>query len=106
MAAVATKYEPISTAANRPTSAATSCTRSGKRRVAAHSGRNVRPNAARMSVRRQPQDVADTTHRVDQARLDDVDLAAQVGDVRLDHTGLAVEVVPPDLVQDLRLGHD
>ena len=33
-----------------------------------------------------------------------VDLAAEVGDVRLDDVGLAVEVVVPDVIEDLGLG--
>src|SRR6266568_2351569 len=112
MVADATKYEPISTAASSTTSAATNCTRSGSRRAAAHTVRNGRTSTAMVivmvtrSVRREPQDVADAADGVDQPWLDHVDLAAQVGDVGLDDAGLAVEVVAPHLVQDLRLGHN
>ena len=51
----------------------------------------------------QAQHVADSPHGVDERGLDRVDLAPQVGDVRLDDVRLAVEVVVPDVVEDLRL---
>src|SRR6266540_6138148 len=53
----------------------------------------------------QPQAVADTAHGVDQRRLLEVDLFAQVTDVGLDDAGIAAEVVAPDVVDDLSLRH-
>jgi hypothetical protein len=35
-----------------------------------------------------------------------VDLAAEVPDVHLDHVGIALEVVAPDVAQQFVLGHD
>src|SRR4051794_20173235 len=48
-------------------------------------------------------DVAGTPDRVDQLGLDVVDLLAQVADVELDDVRLALEVVLPHAVEDLRL---
>src|SRR6266511_3753020 len=42
---------------------------------------------------------------MDEARLLEVDLFAQVADVVLDDAGIAAEVVAPDVVDDLRLRH-
>jgi hypothetical protein len=39
-----------------------------------------------------------------EARLDRVDLSAQIRDVGLDDTVIAAEVVLPDVIEDLRLG--
>src|SRR6476659_8737538 len=50
-------------------------------------------------LRRDPQAVPDAADRVDQRRLDAVELLAQVGDVRLDHVGVATEVVLPHVVE-------
>src|SRR6476469_9592525 len=51
-----------------------------------------------------PDGVAEAAHRLDQRRLaGPVDLLAQVADVRLDDAGIAVEVVAPDVIEDLRL---
>src|SRR3981081_534543 len=97
------RYDPVNTAASNTTSAATSCTRSGRGRPAPPRVRNGRRMVA-MSVRREPQDVADAAHGVNQPWLDHVDLAPQVGDVGLDDACLAVEGVAPHLIQDLRLG--
>src|SRR3954452_1213070 len=60
-------------------------------------------SSARSGSTREPQGVAHPTDRVQQPRVGGVDLAAQVGDVGLDDVGLAVEVVVPHVVQDLRL---
>src|SRR3954463_13988742 len=60
-------------------------------------------SSARSGTTREPQRVPPPADRVQQPRLGRVDLAAQVGDVRLDDVGLAVEVVVPHMVQDLRL---
>src|SRR6266545_7392705 len=49
---------------------------------------------------RQPQHVPDAPDRVQQPRLDGVDLAAEVGDVRLDDAAVAAEVVVPHVVED------
>ena len=40
---------------------------------------------------------------MDQGRPELVDLLAQIADVGLDHVGVAVEVVLPHVVEDLRL---
>src|SRR5579862_1855164 len=60
----------------------------------------------RPSRSRQTQRVADPTHRVDQRRIELVDLLAQVADVSLDDVGVTLELVAPDRVQDLELRHD
>src|SRR3954447_4642336 len=52
------------------------------------------------------QDVAEPADRAEQPRLRVLQLASQVADVRLDDVVLAVEVVLPDVVQDLLLGQD
>ena len=52
---------------------------------------------------RRAQHVPGAAHGVDHRRPVGVDLLAQVGDVQLDHVGLAAEVVVPDPVQDLGL---
>src|SRR5262249_3446252 len=49
------------------------------------------------------QGVAEAADGPQQPRLHVVDLASQVAQVRLDDVGLAVEVVLPDVVQDLLL---
>src|SRR6478752_3006895 len=49
------------------------------------------------------QDVPGAAHGVDHRLPACVDLLAQVGDVELDHVGLAAEVVVPHPVEDLRL---
>src|SRR2546423_6850000 len=51
-----------------------------------------------------PQHVPDVAHRVDQRRIEPVDLLAQIGDVGLDDIVAPCEAVLPDVVQDLRLG--
>src|SRR5271165_6126282 len=55
---------------------------------------------------RQPEGVADAPDRVDQRRVELVDLLAQVADVGLDDVRVPVEGVVPDPVEDLGLGHD
>src|SRR3954452_7245078 len=52
------------------------------------------------------QDVAEPADRAEQPRLRVLQLASQVADVRLDDVVLAVEVVLPDVVEDLLLGQD
>src|SRR5260221_10078539 len=74
--------------------AATSLTRRGTRST----------SPCTVTLRRHAKDVADATKGVDQPRLTGVDLAAQVGDVRLDDAVVAAEVVAPDVVEDLPLG--
>ena len=49
--------------------------------------------------------VADAADRGDQLRLGRVHLASEVADVGLDDAAVATEVVLPDVVEDLRLGH-
>src|SRR4051812_37296313 len=61
---------------------------------------------ARSSRARCLDDVARTPDGVDQLRLDVVDLLAQVADVELDDVRLALEVVLPHAVEDLRLRQD
>ena len=41
---------------------------------------------------------------MDQLRLAGIDLAAQVGDIGLDHIAIAAEIVVPHIVQNLGLG--
>src|SRR5262249_48053626 len=53
----------------------------------------------------QAQAVTDAAYGVDQRRLLEVDLLAQVADVVLNNAGVAAEVVAPDVVDDLRLRH-
>src|SRR4051794_6310984 len=62
--------------------------------------------SARSGATRQPEGVAHPADGVQQPRVGGVDLAAQVGDVGLDDVGLAVEVVVPHVVEDLRLRQD
>src|SRR5262245_29707933 len=50
--------------------------------------------------------VAHAADRLDQPGVDVVDLAAEVADVGLDDAAVPAEVVLPDVVEDLRLGHD
>src|SRR3954470_15535070 len=50
-----------------------------------------------------PEPVPDAADRVDQGGLYPIELLAEVGDVRLDHVGVAAEVVLPHVVEDLRL---
>ncbi len=68
-------------------------------------GRDKNACAERQGLPRQPQAVADAAHGMDQPRLLEVDLFAQVADVVLDDPGIAAEVVAPDVVDDLGLGH-
>src|SRR6185437_12985088 len=56
------------------------------------------------SFLRQAQGVADTADRVNQRRrpcVDGIDLLAQIADVGLEHSGVATEVVVPDVVEQL-----
>src|SRR6476660_5391196 len=76
--------------------------RSPSRRRRDSSG--TRPAAVTDSRARRLDDVAGAADRVDQFRLDRVDLLAQVADVELDDVRLALEVVLPHPVEDLRLG--
>src|SRR4051794_16230893 len=69
------------------------------------SATNSTPLTGRSPARRLD-DVAGAADGVDQLRLDGVDLLAQVADVELDDVGLALEVVLPHPVEDLRLGQD
>src|SRR4051812_47667042 len=48
----------------------------------------------------QAEDVTHAAQRVDQARLGDVDLAPQIGDVGLDDAVVTAEVVVPHEVED------
>src|SRR3546814_10352711 len=50
-----------------------------------------------------PHRVADPPDGVDQLGLDVIDLASEVADVGLHHPAVAVEVVVPDVVEDLGL---
>src|SRR5690349_20397256 len=45
--------------------------------------------------------VSDTTHRVDQRRVNDIDLVAQVADVRLEHARVSGERVVPHVLENL-----
>src|ERR1700735_4572139 len=56
-------------------------------------------------VRRWAQRVADPPDGVDEGGTEGIDLASEIGDVDLDHIGVAVEVVVPHPVENLRLGH-
>src|SRR4051794_5881541 len=58
------------------------------------------------SVRGSPEAVADQPDGVDQRRSEPVELLPEVADVGLDDVGVAVEVVLPHVVEDLRLGED
>ena len=61
-----------------------------------------RPRSERIvSAVPRAQRVADAAHRLDQRLVAGVDLLAQVADVGLEHAGVAVEVVLPDVVEDL-----
>ena len=74
---------------------ATSATAVTTRREVSERGTSL--TAARL------QHVAGAAHGVDHRLAPGVDLLAQVGDVQLDHVGLAAEVVVPHAVEDLRL---
>src|SRR5262245_42718621 len=65
---------------------------------------NGRTGRSRPSDARRLDDVAGAADGVDELRLDGVDLLAEVADVQLDDVRLALEVVLPHPVQDLRLG--
>jgi hypothetical protein len=52
-------------------------------------------------IRRQAQHVPDAALGVDEGGRLGVDLAAEVGDVRLDDRAVPAEVVVPDVVEDL-----
>src|SRR5687767_8120243 len=95
---------PVATRARatRTTSRATRVIRSGTREARGRTTSSVA--LIRSGAARQPQGVAHPADGVQEARLGGVDLAAEVGDVGLDHVGLAVEVVVPHVVENLRLG--
>src|SRR5690606_29048458 len=46
-----------------------------------------------------------STHGMDHGFCINIDLLAQVGDIQLDDVGLAIKVVVPYVIQDLRLGN-
>src|SRR5699024_3849345 len=50
------------------------------------------------------QDIAHTAHGVDQRRISGINLAAQVGNIRLHDVAVATEVIVPNIVQNLGLG--
>src|ERR1035438_2796672 len=56
------------------------------------------------SVARRAEHVSNAAHGVDQMRLGEIDLFAGVDDVGLEHTGVAAEVVVPDVVEELGSG--
>src|SRR5919204_1703284 len=66
-------------------------------------GDDENASAERHRLPRQPQAVTNAAHRVDQLRLLEVDLLAQMADVALDDAEIAPEVIAPDVVNDLRL---
>src|SRR4051794_10364137 len=66
-------------------------------------GTNSTPLTAARSRARCLDHVAGAADGVDELRLGVVDLLAQVADVQLDDVGLALEVILPDPVEDLRL---
>src|SRR5687767_7415268 len=94
---------PVATRARatRTTSRATSVIRSGtrERRVGGPTASSALTGSR---AARQPQGVAHPADRVQEARFGGVDLAPQVGDVGLHDVRLAVEVVVPHVVEDLR----
>src|SRR6476646_12304720 len=59
-----------------------------------------------ISVPRPAEHVAHAANRVDQPRAPPVHLLAEVADVRLEHAGVAAEVVLPDVVEDLGPAQD
>jgi error-prone DNA polymerase len=66
----------------------------------------VRPGPQSLSRVGRAEHVADSANGVDQVRLGGVDLLAEVADVGLEHTGVAAEVVAPDVVEELGSGQD
>src|ERR671912_2372472 len=55
---------------------------------------------------RRAKNISRPAHGVDHRRPVGVDLLPQVGNVKLDHVGLAAEVVVPDPIEDLGLAED
>ena len=66
----------------------------------------MRPGPQSLSRVGRAEHVADSANGVDQVRLGGVDLLAEVADVGLEHTGVAAEVVAPDVVEELGSGQD
>ena len=82
-----------------PATASATTATSAHRSHETEAKRHPQPSDVRVA-----QHVADEAHRVDQRRTELVELLAQVADVRLEDVRVAVEVVVPDMIEDLRLG--
>src|SRR5688572_8858396 len=91
----------------RPTTSPPVTTRAHASRAPSESRRRARSvmtaAGARSSGSLGAQRVAEAAHGPDQLLVARIELSAQVADVRLDHVVVAVEVVLPDVVEDLLL---
>ena len=64
------------------------------------------PTRTRSAHLGEPQRVADTPDRLDQRRVEPVDLLPEIRNVRIDNARVSSEVVLPDVVEDLGPGQD